>query len=54
VFVLHDVFRTPFEEIAETIGRPVATTRQLADEHVSRSKAEAQTPRIRRTSGSAR
>lgn len=30
VFVLHDVFRTPFDEIAETIGRPVATTRQLA------------------------
>jgi RNA polymerase sigma-70 factor, ECF subfamily len=30
VFVLHDVFRMPFDEIAETIGRPVATTRQLA------------------------
>ena len=30
VFVLHDVFRTPFDEIADTIGRPVATTRQLA------------------------
>jgi RNA polymerase sigma-70 factor, ECF subfamily len=30
VFVLHDVFRTPFDEIATTIGRPVATTRQLA------------------------
>ena len=30
VFVLHDVFRTPFDQIAETIGRPVATTRQLA------------------------
>jgi RNA polymerase sigma-70 factor (ECF subfamily) len=30
VFVLHDVFRTPFDEIAETIGRPVPTTRQLA------------------------
>ena len=30
VFVLHDVFRTPFDEIAETIGRPVASTRQLA------------------------
>jgi RNA polymerase sigma-70 factor, ECF subfamily len=30
VFVLHDVFRTPFDEIAETIGRPLATTRQLA------------------------
>jgi len=30
VFVLHDIFRTPFDEIAQTIGRPVATTRQLA------------------------
>lgn len=30
VFVLHDVFRTPFDEIAETLGRPVASTRQLA------------------------
>lgn len=30
VFVLHDVFRTPFDEIADTIGRPVGTTRQLA------------------------
>jgi RNA polymerase sigma-70 factor (ECF subfamily) len=30
VFVLHDMFRTPFDEIAEMIGRPVATTRQLA------------------------
>jgi RNA polymerase sigma-70 factor (ECF subfamily) len=30
VFVLHDVFATPFADIARTIGRPVATTRQLA------------------------
>jgi RNA polymerase sigma-70 factor (ECF subfamily) len=29
-FVLHDVFRTPFEVIAQTLGRPVATCRQLA------------------------
>jgi RNA polymerase sigma-70 factor (ECF subfamily) len=29
-FVLHDVFRTPFDAIAETLGRPVATCRQLA------------------------
>lgn len=29
-FVLHDVFQMPFEEIAETLGRPVATCRQLA------------------------
>jgi RNA polymerase sigma-70 factor, ECF subfamily len=30
VFVLHDVFRMPFDVIAETIGRPAATCRQLA------------------------
>ncbi|MCW2656195.1 MAG: polymerase subunit sigma [Jatrophihabitans sp.] len=30
VFVLHDIFQTPFESIAETVGRPAATCRQLA------------------------
>src|SRR3954463_3697983 len=29
-FVLHDVFQMPFTEIAETVGRPVGTCRQLA------------------------
>lgn len=29
-FVLHDVFQTPFDAIAETLGRPVGTCRQLA------------------------
>jgi RNA polymerase sigma-70 factor (ECF subfamily) len=29
-FVLHDVFQLPFEAIAETLGRPVMTCRQLA------------------------
>lgn len=29
-FILHDVFQTPFDTIAETLGRPVATCRQLA------------------------
>lgn len=29
-FVLHDVFQMPFEEIADTVGRPVGTCRQLA------------------------
>jgi RNA polymerase sigma-70 factor, ECF subfamily len=29
-FVLHDVFRTPFDTIATTLGRPAATCRQLA------------------------
>lgn len=30
VFVLHDVFQVPFEIIAQTVGRPPATCRQLA------------------------
>ncbi|MDX1889233.1 RNA polymerase sigma factor SigI [Mycolicibacterium sp. 050158] len=29
-FVLHDVFSVPFDEIAETVGRPAGTCRQLA------------------------
>lgn len=29
-FVLHDVFGVPFESIAETLGRPATTCRQLA------------------------
>jgi RNA polymerase sigma-70 factor (ECF subfamily) len=28
--VLHDVFKVPFDEIAETVGRPAGTCRQLA------------------------
>ncbi|TRW80700.1 RNA polymerase sigma factor SigI [Mycolicibacterium sp. 018/SC-01/001] len=30
VFVLHDVFGTPFDQIAATVGRPAGTCRQLA------------------------
>jgi RNA polymerase sigma-70 factor (ECF subfamily) len=30
VFVLHDIFQTPFDSIAVTVGRPVASCRQLA------------------------
>jgi RNA polymerase sigma-70 factor (ECF subfamily) len=30
VFVLHDVFRLPFDTIAQTVGRPTASCRQLA------------------------
>jgi RNA polymerase sigma-70 factor (ECF subfamily) len=30
VFVLHDIFSVPFESIAQTVGRPAATCRQLA------------------------
>jgi RNA polymerase sigma-70 factor (ECF subfamily) len=29
-FILHDVFQLPFDEIADTVGRPVGTCRQLA------------------------
>lgn len=29
-FVLHDIFGLPFDAVAETVGRPVATCRQLA------------------------
>lgn len=30
VFVLHDVFRMPFDTIAQTVGRPTMSCRQLA------------------------
>jgi RNA polymerase sigma-70 factor, ECF subfamily len=30
VFVLHDIFGVPFDEVAQTLGRPAATCRQLA------------------------
>jgi len=30
VFVLHDVFRMPFDTIAQTVGRPAASCRQIA------------------------
>jgi RNA polymerase sigma-70 factor (ECF subfamily) len=30
VFVLHDIFRTPFDGVAAMVGRPAATCRQLA------------------------
>ena len=30
VFVLHDVFQVPFDAIAQTVGRPVPSCRQLA------------------------
>jgi RNA polymerase sigma-70 factor (ECF subfamily) len=30
VFVLHDIFQMPFDAVAETVGRPAATCRQLA------------------------
>ena len=39
VFVLHDIFGLPFDEIAESVGRPAATCRQLA--HRARQRIEA-------------
>lgn len=43
-FVLHDVFGVPFDAVAETVGRPVGTCRQLARR--ARAKIEAAQPRI--------
>jgi RNA polymerase sigma-70 factor (ECF subfamily) len=43
-FVLHDVFGMPFEEIAETVGRPVGTCRQLARR--ARAKFSDASPRV--------
>ncbi len=43
-FVLHDVFQMPFEEIAQTVGRPVGTCRQLARR--ARAKFAGASPRV--------
>lgn len=43
-FVLHDVFRMPFAQIAETVGRPVGTCRQLALR--ARAKFAGTSPRL--------
>jgi RNA polymerase sigma-70 factor (ECF subfamily) len=40
-FILHDVFGMPFESVAESLGRPVATCRQLARrarQHISAAR----------------
>jgi RNA polymerase sigma-70 factor, ECF subfamily len=42
-FVLHDVFGVPFDAIAESVGRPVGTCRQLARR--ARSKFSAAQPK---------
>ena len=39
VFVLHDIFAVPFDSIAQTLGRPTASCRQLARR--ARQKIEA-------------
>ncbi|SON59853.1 putative ECF RNA polymerase sigma factor SigI [Mycobacterium simulans] len=43
-FVLHDVFAVPFDTIAETVGRPVGTCRQLARR--ARAKFTAAQPKL--------
>jgi RNA polymerase sigma-70 factor (ECF subfamily) len=43
-FVLHDVFGVPFDTIAETVGRPVGTCRQLARR--ARAKFTAAQPKL--------
>jgi RNA polymerase sigma-70 factor, ECF subfamily len=43
-FVLHDVFGVPFDTIAETVGRPIGTCRQLARR--ARSKFTAAQPKL--------
>lgn len=48
-FVLHDVFQMPFEEIADAVGRPVGTCRQLARR--ARSKFSDASPRVSEVSG---
>jgi RNA polymerase sigma-70 factor (ECF subfamily) len=42
-FILHDVFQVPFDAIAETVGRPVGTCRQLARR--ARAKVASTDPR---------
>jgi RNA polymerase sigma-70 factor (ECF subfamily) len=48
-FVLHDVFQMPFEEIADAVGRPVGTCRQLARR--ARSKFSHASPRVADVTG---
>ncbi|OBG22641.1 RNA polymerase sigma factor SigI [Mycobacterium sp. 852002-51057_SCH5723018] len=43
-FVLHDVFGVPFDNIAETVGRPIGTCRQLARR--ARAKITATQPKL--------
>jgi len=44
-FVLHDMFATPFEEIATILGRSPTATRQLASRARRRVRGGAETPR---------
>ena len=44
VFVLHEVFETPYDEIAEVVGKTPAAVRQIA--HRAREHVAARRPRI--------
>jgi RNA polymerase sigma-70 factor (TIGR02957 family) len=44
VFVLHEVFETPYEEIAEIVGKTPGTVRQIA--HRARQHVAARRPRM--------
>ncbi len=44
VFVLHDVFETPFDEVAHVVGKTPAAVRQIA--HRARSHVAARRPRM--------
>jgi len=44
VFVLREVFETPYDEIAEAVGRTAATVRQIA--HRARDHVAARRPRV--------
>jgi RNA polymerase sigma-70 factor (ECF subfamily) len=46
-FVLHDVFRYPFAEVAEIVGRSPAACRQLATSARRRVQSERRTPAAR-------
>ena len=54
-FVLHDVFELPFAQIAETVGRSVEATRQLASSarRKVRSRTDDAAPRERHDAGAA-
>jgi RNA polymerase sigma-70 factor (TIGR02957 family) len=49
VFVLRDVFDTPYEEIAETVGKTEAAVRQIA--HRARGHVAARRPRVAVSAG---
>lgn len=47
VFVLHEVFDVPYDEIADAVDKPTATVRQIA--HRARGHVSARRPRVKVT-----